>query len=200
MKSILIVEDDITYGMILKTWLGKKGFLVSSASSIARAQKHIEAETVDLIRSDLRLPDRDGIDLLKWLGEHSLHIPLIIMTGYADIQSAVQAIKLGACDYIAKPVNPDELLKKMDEKKLIEDSGFPYGWNKGDTCVMITNKTKKSTCEYTVESYDGRYFGVRSHTGLYHRVSPWRMFRTREEAVETLLESKEQGYGGMTLG
>lgn len=73
MKSILIVEDDITYGMILKTWLGKKGFLVSSASSIARAQKHIEAETVDLILSDLRLPDRDGIDLLKWLGEHSLH-------------------------------------------------------------------------------------------------------------------------------
>lgn len=115
MKSILIVEDDITYGMILKTWLGKKGFLVSSASSIARAQKHIEAETVDLILSDLRLPDRDGIDLLKWLGEHSLHIPLIIMTGYADIQSAVQAMKLGACDYIAKPVNPDELLKKMDE-------------------------------------------------------------------------------------
>ena len=52
MKSILIVEDDITYGMILKTWLGKKGFLVSSASSIARAQKHIEAETVDLILSD----------------------------------------------------------------------------------------------------------------------------------------------------
>lgn len=115
MKSILIVEDDITYGMMLKTWLGKQGFHVSSTSSIARAQKHIEAETVDLILSDLRLPDRDGIDLLKWLGEHSLHIPLIIMTGYADIQSAVQAMKLGACDYVAKPVNPDELLKKMDE-------------------------------------------------------------------------------------
>lgn len=115
MKSILIVEDDITYGMMLKTWLGKKGFQASSVSSISRAQKHIENETVDLILSDLRLPDRDGIDLLKWLGEHSLHIPLIIMTGYADIQSAVQAMKLGACDYIAKPVNPDELLKKMDE-------------------------------------------------------------------------------------
>ena len=91
-------------------------------------------------------------------------------------------------------------MKQLNEKKLKEDLRFHYGWNKGDTCVMITNKTKKSTCEYTVESYDGRYFGVRSHTGLYHRVSPWRMFRTREEAVETLSESKEQGYGGMTLG
>lgn len=115
MTSILIVEDDITYGMMLKTWLGKKGFQVTSASSIARAQKHIESETVDLILSDLRLPDKDGIDLLKWLGEHGLQIPLIIMTGYADIQSAVQAMKLGACDYIAKPVNPDELLKKIGE-------------------------------------------------------------------------------------
>ena len=116
MKSILIVEDDITYGMMLKTWLGKKGFQVSSASSIARAQKLIaDAECVDLILSDLRLPDRDGIDLLKWLGEKGLSIPLIIMTGYADIQSAVQAMKLGACDYVAKPINPDELLKKIDE-------------------------------------------------------------------------------------
>ncbi|MCD8183336.1 MAG: sigma-54 dependent transcriptional regulator [Bacteroides sp.] len=115
MKSILIVEDDITYGMMLKTWLGKKGFQVSSVSSIARAQKHIETENVNLILSDLRLPDRDGIDLLKWLGEQNLSIPLIMMTGYADIQSAVQAMKLGARDYIAKPVNPDELLKKMTE-------------------------------------------------------------------------------------
>ena len=115
MKSILIVEDDITYAMMLKTWLGKQGFQMASASSIARAQKYIETESVDLILSDLRLPDRDGTDLLKWLGEKKLPIPLIIMTSYADIQSAVQAMKLGACDYIAKPVNPDELLKKINE-------------------------------------------------------------------------------------
>ncbi|MDE6348709.1 MAG: sigma-54 dependent transcriptional regulator [Bacteroides sp.] len=117
MTSILIVEDDITYGMMLKTWLCKKGFQVASASSIARAQKLIETGSVELILSDLRLPDKDGIDLLKWLDERGLRIPLIIMTGYADIQSAVQAMKLGACDYIAKPVNPDELLKKMEEAR-----------------------------------------------------------------------------------
>ena len=94
MKSILIVEDDITYGMILKTWLGKKGFQVSSASSIARAQKHIEAETVDLILSDLRLPDRDGITLLEWIRHKSPHSEVIIMTGYANVSTAVAAIKL----------------------------------------------------------------------------------------------------------
>ena len=115
MTSILIVEDDITYAMMLKTWLGKQGFNVASASNIARAQKYIEAENVDLILSDMRLPDRDGTDLLRWLAERDLPVPLIIMTGYADIQSAVQAMKLGARDYVAKPVNPAELLKKIQE-------------------------------------------------------------------------------------
>ncbi len=115
MKSILIVEDDITYGMMLKTWLSKKGFQVASVSSIARAQKHLETEGADLILSDLRLPDKDGIDLLKWLVTQGMSIPLIMMTSYADIQSAVQAMKLGASDYVAKPVNPDELLKKIGE-------------------------------------------------------------------------------------
>ena len=115
MRSILIVEDDITFGMMLKTWLGKKGFEVTSVSNIARAKKHIEVQTPDLILSDLRLPDQDGIHLLMWMNEQDLDIPLIIMTGYADIQTAVQAITIGARDYIAKPVNPDELLKKMSE-------------------------------------------------------------------------------------
>lgn len=88
---------------------------MSSVSNIARAQKHIEGQGADLILSDLRLPDHDGIDLLKWMNEKGIDIPLIIMTGYADIQSAVQAMKLGARDYVAKPVNPEELLKKMSE-------------------------------------------------------------------------------------
>lgn len=115
MKSILIVEDDITFGMMLKTWLEKRGFSVSNVSNIVSAQKHLEENHTDLILSDLRLPDHDGIYLLKWLAEAGLHMPLIIMTGYADIQSAVMAIKLGADDYIAKPVIPEDLLLKINE-------------------------------------------------------------------------------------
>lgn len=113
--SILIVEDDLTFSTMLKTWLGKKGFSVDTASSNARARKQLDAQPYDLILSDLRLPDQDGIFLLSWMKEQGYDIPLIIMTGYADIQSAVQAIKHGASDYISKPVQPDELLKKIDE-------------------------------------------------------------------------------------
>lgn len=115
MRSILIVEDDITYGLMLKTWLEKKGFSVSTESNITRARKHIEAQPADLILSDLRLPDGDGISLLEWMIQRGANTPLIIMTSYADIQSAVHAIKMGAKDYIAKPINPEELLKKIGE-------------------------------------------------------------------------------------
>lgn len=113
--SILIVEDDLTFATMLKTWLGKKGFSVDTASSNARARKQLDTQPYDLVLSDLRLPDQDGIFLLSWMKEHGHPEPLIIMTGYADIQSAVQAMKHGASDYISKPVQPDELLKKINE-------------------------------------------------------------------------------------
>lgn len=114
-QAILIVEDDLTFSTMLKTWLSKKGFTVDTASSNARARKQLDAQHYDLILSDLRLPDQDGIFLLSWMKEHGYHTPLIIMTGYADIQSAVQAMKHGASDYVSKPVQPDELLKKINE-------------------------------------------------------------------------------------
>lgn len=113
--SILIVEDDLTFSTILKTWLGKKGFEVETVSTNARTRKQLATRTYDLILSDLRLPDQDGIHLLTWLRSQAYDIPVIIMTSYAEIQSAVQAIKEGASDYIAKPVQPDELLKKITE-------------------------------------------------------------------------------------
>ena len=115
MLSILIVEDDITFSLMLTTWLGKKGFVVISSSSVSDAKRRLGEEAFDLVISDLRLPDSDGIDLLKWLKSTHPSLPLIMMTSYAEIQTAVQAMKLGAADYIAKPLNPDELLGKIKE-------------------------------------------------------------------------------------
>lgn len=114
-STVLIVEDDLTFSTMLKTWLGKKGFDVETASTSARARKILLSKEFDLVISDLRLPDQDGINLLSWLREQKKNIPFIIMTGYAEIQSAVQCMKLGATDYIPKPIQPDELLKKINE-------------------------------------------------------------------------------------
>lgn len=114
-STVLIVEDDLTFSTMLKTWLGKKGFDVETASTSARARKILLSKEFDLVISDLRLPNQDGINLLSWLREQKKNIPFIIMTGYAEIQSAVQCMKLGATDYISKPIQPDELLKKINE-------------------------------------------------------------------------------------
>lgn len=121
MLSILIVEDDITFSLMLTTWLGKKGFVVRSSSSVSDAKRRLGEEAFDLVISDLRLPDSDGIDLLKWLKNTHPSLPLIMMTSYAEIQTAVQAMKLGAADYIAKPLNPDELLGKIKELVRVEE-------------------------------------------------------------------------------
>ena len=121
MLSILIVEDDITFSLMLTTWLGKKGFVVRSSSSVSDAKRRLGEEAFDLVISDLRLPDSDGIDLLKWLKSTHPSLPLIMMTSYAEIQTAVQAMKLGAADYIAKPLNPDELLGKIKELVCVEE-------------------------------------------------------------------------------
>ena len=121
MLSILIVEDDITFSLMLTTWLGKKGFVVRSSSSVSDAKRRLGEEAFDLVISDLRLPDSDGIDLLKWLKSTHPSLPLIMMTSYAEIQTAVQAMKLGAADYIAKPLNPDELLGKIKDLVRVEE-------------------------------------------------------------------------------
>lgn len=125
MLPILIVEDDITFSLMLSTWLKKKGFDVTSTATIVDAKKIIEKKQFDLILSDLRLPDGDGIDLLKWLENKQLSLPVIVMTGYAEVQTAVQAMKLGASDYISKPINPQELLKKIEEISAIKEESVP---------------------------------------------------------------------------
>ncbi len=114
-NTILIIEDDLTFSTILKTWLSKKGFSVSTVGSMANAHKELETKRFDIILSDLRLPDEDGISLLARMEQKGCDTPVIIMTGYAEIGSAVKAMKCGARDYIAKPVHPDELLKKIQE-------------------------------------------------------------------------------------
>lgn len=114
-NSILIVEDDLTFSTMLKTWLGKKGFNIDTASSCAKARKTLSTDKFDLVLSDLRLPDQDGIQLLSWLRKNDIYTPFIIMTSYAEIHSAVEAMKQGASDFVAKPIQPDELLKKIKE-------------------------------------------------------------------------------------
>lgn len=116
MAKILIVEDDLAFGTMIQTWLRKKGFEVERATSVKSALHFFEDNSHwDLVLSDLRLPDHDGLTLLQWLKKHDYTIPFIVMTSYAEVQNAVLAMKSGATDYVAKPFHPDILLEKIQE-------------------------------------------------------------------------------------
>ncbi len=141
--SILIVEDDLTFSTMLKTWLGKKGFDVETAGTCTKARKLITSKEFSLLLSDLRLPDQDGMQLLTWMRELDINTPFIMMTSYGEIQNAVTAMKLGATDYIKKPVQPDELLKKINEA-LESSSTEKNSPQKGGRKTNVTSDTSKN--------------------------------------------------------
>lgn len=111
MKKILIVEDNITLSQIQKGWLEKEGYYVTTAMNETIARRLVKHESFNLILSDVRLPEGNGIELLQWLKQKDIHIPFIVMTEYASFPDAVHAIKLGAKDYLPKPVHREQLLE-----------------------------------------------------------------------------------------
>ena len=113
-KKILIVEDDVAFGVMLKTWFTKNNWEADTVSTMSKAVQATNTSLYDLILSDLRLPDGDGILFLTSLREKKIMTPFIIMTGYADVQTAVNAIKLGAFDYLKKPIIPEVLQQKIE--------------------------------------------------------------------------------------
>ncbi|GAA3758990.1 sigma-54 dependent transcriptional regulator [Flavobacterium ginsengiterrae] len=110
MPKILVIEDDISFCKLLEKFLIKNKYEVSVAFSASEARAIIKNESFDLILTDLRLPDSDGIGLMSEFKNEYPQIPVILMTGYSDVNTAVKAIKNGAADYISKPFNPDEVL------------------------------------------------------------------------------------------
>lgn len=124
--KILVIDDDVPFCEMLKTFLTKKGYIVSNAFSSTEAEQCINEGCYDIVLTDVRLPDSNGLELLKYIKSKCRTAQVILMTGYTEIKTAVNAMKLGAFDYVAKPINPDEILltiKQALERKASMDSG-----------------------------------------------------------------------------
>ncbi|HAC73723.1 MAG TPA: hypothetical protein DCF46_09005, partial [Porphyromonadaceae bacterium] len=115
MKRILILDDNLTICLMLKSWLVKQHYQADTAISVQEAQQKVKNEAYDLILSDIRMPEADGFSFLSWIKKFDSDILVIMMTGYADIETAVESMKLGAVDYIAKPIEAEVLYKKIDD-------------------------------------------------------------------------------------
>ncbi|MDR0294851.1 MAG: sigma-54 dependent transcriptional regulator [Prevotellaceae bacterium] len=140
MCKILIVEDDAAFGAMLKNWFDKNGFEALLLSGVEQAKKELHKNDFNLVLSDLRLPDGDGIMLLAWIKERMTALPVIIMTGYAEIQSAVSAIKLGAFDFLEKPVNPSILKQKIEQAIQAKHAPVPILKEKESRYGMVVGK------------------------------------------------------------
>lgn len=114
MKYILLIEDDVTFSEMLKHFLERHKYVVDLSYNIHNASLLLKKQNYDLVFTDLRLPDGDGISLLKQIKKSNNDVPVVLMTSYAEVSTAVQAMKQGAFDYISKPFNPSEVLEVIN--------------------------------------------------------------------------------------
>src|SRR5438309_1308926 len=119
MQTILIIDDDRDMCLLLKRFLTRHGYEVLEAYNGKKALELLETVEPSLVMCDFRLEDMEGNVLLAKIKDKYPHLPVIIITGYSDIKIAVEVMKMGAYDYITKPLFPDEILVTI--KKALED-------------------------------------------------------------------------------
>ncbi|MDI3322630.1 sigma-54-dependent transcriptional regulator [Pinibacter soli] len=123
MDKILVIDDDMDMCNLLSRFLNKKGYEVATAPSGKKGLELLQSFNPDIVLSDYRLDDMNGNDLLMQIKAYNFSLPVIIITGYSDIKTAVEVLKNGATDYVTKPLFPDEILLTI--KKTLERSGNP---------------------------------------------------------------------------
>ena len=147
MKKILIVDDEVNIGLLLSKFLTRNSFIVETATSGSSAMDFLSKQRFDLVLCDYRLEDTDGKDILIKIKEHYPKTGVIIITGYSDIKLAVELIKLGAYDYITKPLYPDEILNTIN--KAIETQ---IALNESDSELAVSDVKKNKGPKQLIET------------------------------------------------
>jgi two-component system, NtrC family, response regulator HydG len=109
-NRILIIDDDVDICALLKRFLERKSFIVETAFNAKDGLARAATEKFDLILTDFRLPDKDGLEVIREIKSMHSKTPIIVITGYSDVQQAIEAIRLGAAEYVTKPIYPEEIL------------------------------------------------------------------------------------------
>ena len=212
--TILIVEDEETQRSLLAGLLRKEGYTVEEAGDGTSAIEHIRTKTIDLVLLDFKLPDMDGLTILKGVKEINPEVEIIMITAFGSIENAVNALKSGASEYLTKPIDLDDLLfkiKKIEDKKYLvhenrvlkealkdkfKSEDFIYSSEKMSEVVSLITRIAKtdSTCIIEGESGVGKEVVV----NLVHQLSDRRnqpLVKVNCAAIpETLLESELFGY------
>lgn len=115
MGKIIVLEDNTLFAEIVCRWLQREGWKTETVTNISRAKKLVEkADADDIVLADLRLPDGESTALLEWMRKNGMEQPFIVMTDYAEVHTAVSAMKLGSVDYIPKKLLEDKLMPTIN--------------------------------------------------------------------------------------
>ena len=173
LQNVLVVDDEPLIRKFLVETMTRMGFEVQSAADGAEALKKVKVETFDLIFTDIKMPQLNGMDLLRAVREHTPESVVVMMTAYATVESAVEAMKVGAFDYIIKPFSPDQIemvtKRAAERQSLIEENKYlrseilkEYGFGEiiGKTPVMhgifeVIRKVANSRATVLVQGESG---------------------------------------------
>lgn len=154
MEKILIIDDENDLRFVLKRFLSKHNYEVIEASSGRKALEALKSHDINLILCDFKLDDMDGATVLKAIKEIDQDVPVIIITGYSNIKTAVEVMRLGAIDYVTKPLIPEEIL--MTIRKALAKEGSEEG---GDSKVNGQNGYAKRESKKAVKENQNYIFG-----------------------------------------
>jgi two-component system, NtrC family, response regulator AtoC len=127
--KVVVVDDEKSICSLLVQYLAKKGYNAFQAFSAEEAISIIKEKGIDLVLTDIKMPGKSGVDLLKWVKEFNHFIPVIITTGFPTLDTAIEALKLGAFDYLTKPFHLEEIGEKIRRALLsrhLEEENLVY--------------------------------------------------------------------------
>jgi DNA-binding NtrC family response regulator len=175
MEKLLVVDDMKSILDLLSVVFQKEGYQVKTSTSAAKVFELIEKEDFDLVISDIRMPEVNGMDLLKYLREHRPDIPVVMITAYGSLKQAVEALKMGAVDYIVKPFDVEEL--KITVAQALETRKL-----KQENIILKRDLRQK----YGFENMIGKSLPMQEIYGLVEKVAP---------TESTILITGESGTG-----
>ena len=179
--KILVVDDEPPIRRLLRTGLGTQGYSIAEVENAGQAQAHLKSDKADLVVLDLGLPDRNGLELLKELRQAGIDVPVVVLSSRTDEAGIVQALELGADDYVTKPFSMNELIAriKVALRHRLQEQGEKPIFKVGDLQVDLVrrlvklgeNEVKLSPREYDILRTLVRHAGrVLTHQALLREV------------------------------